>query len=140
MHLDEIWTTVELGRIGFIGFRDNQTMKTNPLTIWLTVFPSKDSAEVWETILKALFNQIELEGDGKSATITIHLETPLRDPKGLLKSLANQIATAYWDYCWHAQDQLEVETSGQDPLEETEEHTITYLGNHGDTMGFYVIE
>ena len=96
--LNDVWTTVGQGHLGFIGFYNGQTVVTRPLRLWLTVHPSELPGDVWEAILKPLFNEIELVGDGLSASIIINLESPLRNPAGLLKSLAHRIEQAHTSY------------------------------------------
>jgi len=101
--LDGIWTTIARGNLGFLGFQDGQASDTLKPYIWVTVFPSGDSPEVWEAILKPLFNDITLERH--NALITIRLEEPLKDPRGLLRSVANRIDKTHLSY-WYEQDRL----------------------------------
>lgn len=96
LNLDEEWTTVGKGSIGFIGFQSDNVQLPDLKTykIWLTLHANTQDLEGRKAVISKLFRQISWEG--YNADITVRLASPLKAPQKLLRSYADQIASSIW--------------------------------------------
>lgn len=78
--------------MGYMGYEKDQPAEKNHLNIWAHC---PDGTKWWkEAVKKALPSAVFSEGN--SATALIILNSPLRNPEGLLRDLGNSIENA-WD-------------------------------------------